>query len=261
MRIIERADKTQNAAGSGGNARINSLSRRRRLPSSGLGSAQAFPRGSRILGCLHRSPFSTFSACRPDGPRGWAVCRQSTLPANLWTRSGGSFLCGAENLICCGSIPEIILFAAVWTFWLSLRKSGIRYAFVFIYVLIFLYYLYEGVTFTFFSVEPVFYAQLRMATEGFSFFLENARVTTAVVAGTVLFIVGGAVLVARLARYVLPDSGPGPFSRAMLGLLAAIVVIQAIFFPDRISRPEWCSAVSSPKQLETLANPSACMTV
>ena len=34
------------------------------------------------------------------------------------------------------------------------------------------------------------------------------------------------------------DSGPGPFSRAVLGLLAAIVVIQAIFLPDRISRPE-----------------------
>ena len=238
MGIIERADKTQNAAGSAGNAGINSLSRRSRLPSSGLGS----PRRSHVdLGfwaafiVLHSLLFLPVVLMdREDGAVLPTILLAGQSLDQVWRQL---FVWRREpDLLRFNS--EIILFAAVWTFWLSLRRSGIRYAFVFIYVLIFLYYLYEGVTFTFFSVEPVFYAQLRMATEGFSFFLENARVTTAFVAGTLLLIVGGAVLVARLARYVLPDSGPGPFSRAVLGLLAAIVVIQAIFLPDRISRPE-----------------------
>ena len=133
---------------------------------------------------------------------------------------------------------EIVLFVALWTVWPWLRKSWIRFAFVLVYVLFFLYYLYEGVTFTFFSLEPVFYTQMRMATEGFSFFLENARVTTAFVAGTVLLIIGGAALVARLARFALPDNSPSPFSRAMLGMLAAIVVFQSVLIPNRIFRPE-----------------------
>ena len=238
MRIIERADKTQNAAGSGGNARINSLSRRSRLPSPGLGSPKryhgdfGFWAAFIVLHSLLFLPVVLMD--REDGAFLPTIHLAGQSLDQVWRQL---FVWRREpDLLRFNS--EIILFAAVWTFWLSLRKSVIRYAFVFLYVLIFLYYLYEGVTFTFFSVEPVFYAQLRMATEGFSFFLENARVTTAFVAGTLLLIVGGAVLVARLARYVLPDSGPGPFSGAMLGLLAAIVVIQAIFLPDRISRPE-----------------------
>ena len=238
MRIIERADKTQNAAGSGGNARINSLFRRRRLPSSGLGS----PRRSHVdLGfwaafiVLHSLLFLPVVLMdREDGAVLPTVHLDGSSLDELWRQL---FVWRREpDLLRFNS--EIVLFVALWTIWPSLRMRWIRYSFVLVYVLFFLYYLYEGVTFTFFSVEPVFYTQLRMATEGFSFFLENARVGTAFVAGTVLLIVGGAALVARLARYVLPDSGPGPISRAVLGLLAAIVVIQLVFLPDRTSRPE-----------------------
>ena len=238
MHIIERADKTQNAAGSGGNARINSLSRRSRLPSSGLGS----PRHSHVdLGfwaafiVLHSLLFLPVVLMdREDGTVLPTIHLASQSLDQVWRQL---FVWRREpDLLRFNS--EIVLFVALWTIWPSLRKRWIRYSFVLVYVLFFLYYLYEGVTFTFFSVEPVFYTQLRMATEGFSFFLENARVGTAFVAGTVLLIVGGAALVARLARYVLPDSGPGPISRAVLGLLAAIVVIQLVFLPDRTSRPE-----------------------
>ena len=198
MRIIERADKTQNAAGSGGNARINSLFRRRRLPSSGLGS----PRRSHVdLGfwaafiVLHSLLFLPVVLMdREDGTVLPTVHLDGSSLDEFWRQL---FVWRREpDLLRFNS--EIVLFVALWTIWPSLRKRWIRYSFVLVYVLFFLYYLYEGVTFTFFSVEPVFYTQLRMATEGFSFFLENARVGTAFVAGTVLLIVGGAALVARV---------------------------------------------------------------
>ena len=238
MRRIERADKTKFPAGSVRSALLNPLCGRSRLSGSELGSRLSFNLDFRFwvafffLHSLFFLPVVLMD--REDGAVLPTVQLAGRSLDEVWRQL---FVWRREpDLLRFNS--EIVLFVALWTIWPWLRKRGIRYAFVLVYVLFFLYYLYEGVTFTFFSVEPVFYTQLRMATEGFSFFLENARVGTAFVAGTVLLIVGGAALVARLARYVLPDSGPGPISRALLGLLAAIVVIQLVFLPGRTSRPE-----------------------
>ena len=133
---------------------------------------------------------------------------------------------------------EILIFVSLWTILPPLRRKRVRYGFVVAYLFVFAYYLYEGASLTFFSVEPVFYSQFRMATQGFAFFLQNARVTFAFVAGTVLLIVAGAAAVARLARFLLPDNGPTPASRIILGLLALLVIAQASTHRQRTGRPE-----------------------
>ncbi len=164
---------------------------------------------------------------------------------------------------------ELILFISLWTLCPPLRTTSVRRGFIVTYLFFFSYYLYEGVSLTFFSVEPVFYSQLRMATEGFSFFLQNARVTFGFVAAIVLLIVAGAAVVARLARLVLPiqhgiagvspASRPAPWtqqlniqrataarpqyslspaSRIALGLLTVLIVAQAYTRQDQLSRPE-----------------------
>lgn len=133
---------------------------------------------------------------------------------------------------------EIILLVALWATVGPLRRTAFRIAFVAFYLLLFLYYIYEGSSLTFFSVEPVFYGQLRMATEGVSFFLQNAGMTTAFVVGTMLLISGGAFVVARLSRSVFPEKGPGRTTRAVLILLSILVVGQALFNSENLYRPE-----------------------
>ena len=148
---------------------------------------------------------------------------------------------------------EIVLFVALWAVIRPLRHVAVRILFVATYLLVFFYYLYEGASLTFFSVEPVFYTQLRMATEGFSFFLQNARVTTAFIAGILLLIAGGAVLVARLALYVLPERGPGPATRAVLVLLTLLIAVQVVFRSDLLARPEMVFSSITAKLLRNLS--------
>ena len=133
---------------------------------------------------------------------------------------------------------EIVLFVALWAVFKPMRRTSIRLVFVALYLLFFVYYQYEGSSVTFFNVEPVFYGQLRMATEGLSFFLQNARVTSAFVAGILLLIAGGAVAVAWLSRSVLPETDPGRLTRAVLVILALFVVGQTIARWADLERPE-----------------------
>ena len=147
---------------------------------------------------------------------------------------------------------EIVLFVALWALLRPLRHLWLRRLFVFAYLFLFFYYLYEGASLTFFSVEPVFYTQLRMATQGFSFFLQNARVTAAFVVGTVLLIVGGAVVVARLARFVLPEENRGPATRGALALLALLVSVQAVSRSDLLARPEMVFSSISAKLVRNI---------
>ena len=132
---------------------------------------------------------------------------------------------------------EIVLAIALWTVLPRLRRPGLRAGFVAAYLVVFAYYLYEGASVTFFNLEPVFYSQFRMATEGFSFFLQNARVTVAFVAGTVLLIAAGAVAVHHLARLVLPDTGPSRLSRLAVALVAVLVLGQAAIYRQTTGRP------------------------
>ncbi len=132
---------------------------------------------------------------------------------------------------------ELLLAIALWTLLPALRRPALRYAFVAAYLVVFAYYLYEGASLTFFNLEPVFYSQFRMATEGFSFFLQNAPGTSAFLAGIVLLIAAGAFAVARLARLALPHTGPSLPSRLVLGLLAILVVGQAVFYRQNTRRP------------------------
>ncbi len=147
---------------------------------------------------------------------------------------------------------EIVVFVALWAVFRPLRHVWVRRLFVFAYLFLFFYYLYEGASLTFFSVEPVFYTQLRMATQGFSFFLQNARVTAAFVVGTVLLIVGGAALVARLARFVLPEENIGPATRGAMVLLALLVAVQAVLRSDLLTRPEMVFSSISAKLVRNI---------
>ena len=147
---------------------------------------------------------------------------------------------------------EIVIFVALWALFRPLRHVWIRRLFVFAYLFLFFYYLYEGASLTFFSVEPVFYTQLRMATEGFSFFLQNARVTAAFVAGTALLIVGGAVVVGRLTRFVLPDKNCASATRGALVLLALLVTVQTVSRIELLARPEMVFSSISAKLVRNI---------
>lgn len=135
---------------------------------------------------------------------------------------------------------ELILCIGLWMGWPRLRKSGMRHGFVIFYLFLFAYYLYEGVSLTFFNVEPVFYSQFRIATAGFSFFLQNARVSFGLVAGVVLLIAAGTALVIWLARVVLPadPSRLGLPARSALGLLLLLTVLQVFTQGQRLGRSE-----------------------
>ena len=132
---------------------------------------------------------------------------------------------------------EILLAVALWALFPFLRRPVLRAGFVAAYLVIFAYYLYEGAALTFFNLEPVFYSQFRMATEGFSFFLQNAGGTAAFLAGIALLIAAGAFVVARLARVALPQTGPSLPSRIALGLLAILVLGQAAYYRQNTRRP------------------------
>lgn len=131
---------------------------------------------------------------------------------------------------------ELVLAASLWGMFPRLRRTGVRVGFVAGYLIVFGYYLYEGASVTFFNLEPVFYSQFRMATEGFAFFLQNARLTVAFVAGTVGLIAAGAMVVARLARLALPCRSPSPATRAVLAMLAIVVLGQTAYYRQNTAR-------------------------
>ena len=133
---------------------------------------------------------------------------------------------------------ELVLLICLWALIPRLRRTGIRRGFVVAYLFLFAYYLYEGASLTFFSVEPDFYSQFRMATEGLGFFLQNARVTFAFGAAIVALIAVGALVVARLSRLVMPHRGPSLTSRIVLGLLAAFIGVQAYSYRGHLGRSE-----------------------
>ena len=133
---------------------------------------------------------------------------------------------------------ELVLLICLWALIPRLRRTGIRRGFVVAYLFLFAYYLYEGASLTFFSVEPDFYSQFRMATEGLGFFLQNARVTFAFGAAIVALIAVGALVVARLSRLVMPHRGPSLTSRIVLGLLAAFIGMQAYSYRGHLGRSE-----------------------
>lgn len=133
---------------------------------------------------------------------------------------------------------EIILFVALWAWLPPLRKSKVRYAFVSAYLFAFGYYIYEGASITFFGVEPVIYSQFRLATEGLSFFVQNARVTSAFLAAILILLLASALLVARLSKLALSNNGPGALPRILLALLTVVVLFQASTNLDLVARTE-----------------------
>ena len=102
-------------------------------------------------------------------------------------------------------------------------------------------------------LEPVFYSQLRMATEGFAFFLQNARLTVAFVAGVVGLIAAGAVVAARLSRMALPQCGPSLASRAAMALLAVLVLAQAAVYRQTTARSGMVFSTLTAKLVENIS--------
>lgn len=136
---------------------------------------------------------------------------------------------------------ELLLLAGLWVALPPLRRPGVRRGIFGFYLLAFAYYLYEGVSLTFFSVEPVFYSQFRMSTVGFSFFLQNARVSIGLGLGIVLLLAGGIAIFWGLLRLVLrpgPAAGLRVASRWALALLLGFAAVQTFSQRERLSRPE-----------------------
>ena len=74
----------------------------------------------------------------------------------------------------------MLLLAALWVNarWLWRRQRLYRVVFTVVYALAFSYALYESILLSLYQINPVFYAQYRLATDGVPFVVDTIRVPT-----------------------------------------------------------------------------------
>jgi hypothetical protein len=94
---------------------------------------------------------------------------------------------------------EVLLLAALWVNvrWLWRRQRLYRVLFTVVYALAFSYALYESISLSLYQIDPVFYAQYRLATDGVPFVVEQLRWPL------LLYLAGLAVALAAIAVLVI----------------------------------------------------------
>lgn len=108
----------------------------------------------------------------------------------LWRNNADMFRLGME----------VVLLAALWVnvrwLWQQRRQRFYRVVFAVGYIVAFSYAVYESISLSLYQVDPVFYAQYRLVTDGVPFVIEHLRWPWPV-------FVGGAALLAALIAAVL----------------------------------------------------------
>lgn len=133
---------------------------------------------------------------------------------------------------------EVLLLAALWVNVRSLwRRQGLyRVLFTLVYALALSYALYESISLSLYQIDPVFYAQYRLAADGVPFVVEHLRWPLLLyLAGVVAALAAIAVLVI-LIRTLIGGAAPERLSRwTRLG--AAALALWALLAPLVLALP------------------------
>ena len=136
---------------------------------------------------------------------------------------------------------EWLLLMAAWVALPWLRRGAVRLLFFAGYLAALVYAIYEAALRALFQMEPVFYSQYRMLTEGLAFVVDNASFPLYYY---ILAAVGSLLALALLwAAIYCVTSQPisqhiSPFSQALLGLLVCFGLGQALIYQHHLARPE-----------------------
>lgn len=136
---------------------------------------------------------------------------------------------------------EWLLLVALFVFAPPLRRRLPRFALGLLYYLALIYAVYEAAVRSLFQMEPIFYSQYRMLTEGFAYVLEHVAVPLyyylLAVGGVVLLIWALRTAIGLLTSHSIAG-GLSDFSRAVLALLVLMGGGQAVRYQQDLSRPE-----------------------
>ncbi|MCB0115961.1 MAG: sulfatase-like hydrolase/transferase [Caldilineaceae bacterium] len=176
------------------------------------------------------------------------------LPAFLLTQESSSWLpvVGAEETWWQALIArpnydmfrlnlELFVFALLWLTVRPLRRKWIVALFTVIYLLAFVYYVYEAISVFVFFMDPVFYSQSHMILEGVPFLLESAGLSWPVYIGAVLLLVaffGGVYL---LVRTITEHAQPTRLSRGSQVTLMAcggLALLSLILYRGQLASPD-----------------------
>lgn len=112
---------------------------------------------------------------------------------------------------------EVTLLAALWInvrwLWRGRRPRLYRALFTIVYVLALSYAIYESVFLSLYQIDPVFYAQYRMAVDGIQFVVENLHWPWTLYAGGAVLLALLVVVVLRLTRALIGGAPPERLSR------------------------------------------------
>ncbi len=126
---------------------------------------------------------------------------------------------------------ELTLLGALWLTVRWVRRRAVRYGIAALYLLTFVYYVYEAIVLSVFLVEPNFYSQYYWASDGLPFLAQHLETGWWLYAVAALGAVAGAALIVTLALLWL-RSGAAPrihwATRVVMLLLAGCCLLVAV---------------------------------
>jgi len=163
------------------------------------------------------------------------------LPAYLMEVENATLLpglAGAEHLLIWrGNLDpfrlslELTLLGALWLTVRWVRRRGVGYAIAALYLLTFVYYVYEAIVLSVFLVEPNFYSQYYWASDGLPFLAQHLETGWWLYAAAALGVAAGAALMVTLVQLWL-RSGAAPrihwLTRVAMLLLAGYCLFVAV---------------------------------
>ncbi len=136
---------------------------------------------------------------------------------------------------------ELFTFLPLWLYVRPLRRGWVRLLFTVIYLLAFVYYVYEAISVFVFFVTPVFYSQSHMILAGVPFLLQHAHMPWPlyVVAAALTVVFFG--FVHLLIRTVTEQAEPQRLSRGSqvtLLTLSAICLLSLLLLRGQLANPD-----------------------
>jgi hypothetical protein len=136
---------------------------------------------------------------------------------------------------------ELFVFITLWIFVKPLQRGWVRGLFTTLYLLIFGYYIYEGISLFVYFAEPVFYSQSHLILAGLPFLLQSLQLSFATYVMAGLSLVAFIGLVYLLARLMTEEARVAQLSRVtqgtMLGLCGCLLTL-SIYAAGNLSSPE-----------------------
>lgn len=187
-----------------------------------------------LLNCLLFLPGVLTSE---DSAGFWAQASGWQTPGQLW--SGLALWRPAPDVA--RLHLEWLLLVALCVAIRSLRRPLARFLLLVSYLFGLIYAVYEAVMRSLYQMEPIFYNQYRMLTEGFAFVIDNFKVPAyyylLLLLGGLLFL-GGLFAAIRLLTSETVAGGISPVSQALLALLVVLGLGQAVRYQHYLARPE-----------------------